>query len=133
MAAIIRIVVIDDHDIVRSGVVESLSGEEGFEVVGMGRTAEDAVRLAVSLKPDIALLDVNMPGTGIEAVRAIAAQVPEVTLVMFSFRDEAAVRAKAEEAGAAGYLVKGISGSELAQSLRLLATRRGSSSVGLVR
>src|SRR6476659_8480440 len=67
----IRIAVVDDHPVFREGVISVLRSEEGFDLVGEGRCSEDAVRLASEMRPDVMLLDVSMPGGGINALKAI--------------------------------------------------------------
>lgn len=124
MRDVITIVVVDDHDVIRSGLVACLSAEDDFQVIGEGRSAADACRLVRELSPRVALLDINMPGGGIDAAREITATGSKTAVVMFSFRDDESMRAKAQEAGAAAYLVKGISGAELARALRATVSGR---------
>ncbi len=115
----IRLLLIDDHAIVRQGLKMFLELTDDFEIVGEGETGEDAVRLAAELRPDIILLDLAMPGmNGIEAARSILQADPEARImILTSFSDNDDVFA-AIRAGAKGYLLKDVPPEELAQSLR---------------
>ena len=115
----IRLLLIDDHAIVRQGLKLFLELTEDFEIVGEGETGEDAVRRAAELRPDIILLDLAMPGmNGIEAARSILQADPEARImILTSFSDSDDVFA-AVRAGAKGYLLKDVPPEQLAQSLR---------------
>lgn len=108
----LRIVVADDHPIFRSGLVRSLE-EGGFEVVGEGGDADAAVELARAHAPDLALLDISMPGDGIEAARRIRAEAPSVRVAMLTVSEDVSNVARALEAGAIGYVLKGVSAADL--------------------
>lgn len=108
-----RVVVIDDHPLVRRGIVESLSEDATFHVAGEGGDADTAVRLSLSLQPHLIFLDVNMPGGGVEAASQIHANAPRVKIAMFSFRQDLAIVRASLAAGANGYVVKGVSGCDL--------------------
>jgi DNA-binding NarL/FixJ family response regulator len=107
------IIVIDDHAIFRAGVVQILSASPNLEVVGQGASAGDAVSLAATLQPDLALIDISMPGGGIAAAREIHARWPGVKIVMLTVSEEEDIVLQALEAGAAGYALKGIPAPEL--------------------
>ncbi|MDX2156890.1 MAG: response regulator transcription factor [Hyphomicrobiaceae bacterium] len=113
----VKIAVIDDHPIFRAGVVQVLNAEVGFSVVGEGSSAEDATRIAVESKPDVMLLDVSMPGGGLEAVRTIAAEVPHTRVLMLTVVAEETFVLSALGAGARGYILKGISGRALVRTI----------------
>lgn len=114
----IRIAVVDDHPMLREGVMFTLRSHPDFEIVAEGASAEDAIRVAEEELPDVMLLDVSLPGGGIEAARAIAISCPVVKVAMLTVaRDEETV-SSALAAGARGYILKGISGPELAQAVR---------------
>jgi two-component system, NarL family, nitrate/nitrite response regulator NarL len=116
----LRIVVADDHPLYRDGVVATLRGAE-FDVVGEASIARDAVRLVRDLQPDLALFDVSMPGGGISAAHDAHEASPETQIVMLTVsEDEDDLRA-AIDAGAAGYVLKGVAGRELAAILRQVA------------
>jgi two-component system, NarL family, nitrate/nitrite response regulator NarL len=114
----IRVIVVDDHPLVRDGVVAALEPESDIEVVGQGATADDAVHLAQDLLPDVILLDIAMPGGGLNAVQIIAESCPVSRIIMLtSFEDETHVLA-ALRAGARGYVIKGVTGRELRSIVR---------------
>lgn len=122
MTMVIRIYLLDDHEIVRRGLRELLELEDDVEVVGESGSAEEAVRRIPALRPDVALLDARLPdGSGVEVcrqVRAIDSRI--VGLILTSFDDEQALVA-AVLAGAAGYLLKDIHGQDLVQTIRRVA------------
>jgi DNA-binding NarL/FixJ family response regulator len=112
-----RVLVVDDDDAVRAVLAEVLQ-EEGFEVVGRAIDGIEGVSLALSLTPDGVLLDMRMPRMGgIEAARAILAQLPNVRIVMLSAYDDASLRAEAKEAGVSAFLVKGCALGELVDAV----------------
>ncbi len=116
--SLIRIVVVDDHPIVREGLVAVLSREADFCVVGIGETAVDAYQLAEQHLPHVMLLDVNMPGDGLAALARITAAIPAVAVIILTVREDPATVGVAMKAGARGYVLKGISGAELAAVVR---------------
>jgi DNA-binding NarL/FixJ family response regulator len=114
----IRIVVVDDHDLFRAGLIELLREYRGFKVVGRGRTGWDALTLVDDLRPDIALLDVEMPGPGMHSVmRQIFAASPRTGVVILTMRDEPALILDLIGAGASGYLHKSADRVELAAAI----------------
>ncbi|MEI7057537.1 response regulator transcription factor [Nocardioides sp. CCNWLW239] len=118
----IRIVVADDHPVVRDGVAAALQAESGFEVVGQAGDGSEALALTAQLNPDVLVLDLRMPGTGgvqvIEALRAREARVG--VLVLTTFDTDTDVVA-AIEAGATGYLLKDAPTAELVAAVRATA------------
>ena len=119
-ASKIRIAVVDDHPMMRRGLTETLSEEADIELVGAGGSAQDAVRLARTERPNLMLLDITLPGGGIEAAKEIAKSCPDVKVVMLTVRDDRATVNAALRAGARGYIVKGVEGPELIQTLRTI-------------
>lgn len=109
----IRLVIIDDHPIFREGVVAILSSEPDLEVVGQGVNAQDAVRLTRELLPDVVLLDVNMPGSGVSAAQTIASAFPVVKIIMLTGSSEEDDVMAALKAGAHAYVLKGVAAREL--------------------
>ena len=107
-----RIIVADDHPIFREGLVRSLE-EGGFEIVGTAGDAETAVALVREHAPDLALLDISMPGGGIEAARRIHTEAPQVRIAMLTVSEDEAAVSKSLEAGAIAYVLKGVSAAEL--------------------
>ncbi len=116
----IRIAVVDDHPMLREGVIYTLSQEPDFEIVGQGGNASDAIAIARDVLPDLMLLDVSMPGGGVEAVRVIASACPVVKLAMLTVSQDEDTVSAALQAGARGYILKGISGSDLVRTVRNL-------------
>lgn len=114
----IRVAVVDDHPLFREGVAHTLSNAPDIEVVGTGSSGKDALRLAQDLLPDLMLLDVNMPGGGIDAVRSITQTCPVVKLIMLSVSENLDHVSDALQAGAKGYILKQVSGSDLVNTVR---------------
>ena len=110
----VRILIVDDHDIVRRGLAMLMSRREDFDVVGEAGTAADAVLRAKELSPDVVVMDIRLPdGTGIEACRDIRAANPDIKVLMLtSYSDEEAVMGSIM-AGASGYLLKEIRSQEI--------------------
>jgi len=109
----IRILVIDDHPLLRDGVVSTLNNAGHITVVGDGGDYDAALRLATQLMPDIILLDVSMPGGGVNAARDIHAAMPVIKIVMLTVSESEQDVMDALKAGASGYILKGVSGTEL--------------------
>ena len=122
----LRLLVVDDHEVVRQGLVSLLDRKEGFQVVAQAGTAAEAVEAAHRFQPDLVVMDVRLPdGSGIEATREIRAEQPNVRVVILtSYPDEEAVFASIV-AGASGYLLKQIRGRDLVNALE--AVGRGES------
>lgn len=115
----IRILVADDHALVREGTRRILEREEDLEVVGEAADGEEAVALAGRLLPDVAVIDVGMPGmNGIEATRRIKEEHPEIGVLVLTVHDDDPYVYAILEAGAAGYLLKDVHGSELVDAVR---------------
>ncbi len=114
----LRLLVVDDHEVVRQGLVALLDRRQGFEVVAQAGTAAEAVSEARRFQPDVVVMDVRLPdGSGIEACRDIRAERPETRVVMLtSYPDEEAVLS-AIIAGASGYLLKQIRGRDLVTAI----------------
>jgi DNA-binding NarL/FixJ family response regulator len=118
MSERLRIVVADDHPMFRAGVVASLAAQPDIEVVGEGATADDARRLVLDNEPDIALLDIAMPGGGLIAARDITAAAPATRVVMLTVSEDEDDLLAAMKAGASGYVLKGAAASDLINVLR---------------
>ena len=117
----IRVVVADDHPLFLEGVVSSLRSAGDFEVVAQATDAAGALRLTREHVPDLALLDVSMPGGGLQAARDIATACPATRIVMLTVSEDEDDLMAALKAGAAGYILKGVAARELAAVLRSVA------------
>lgn len=114
----IRVIVADDHPLFLEGVVHSLRATPDIDVVGEATSASDAVRVAQEHIPDIALLDVTMPGGGLHAARDIAMACPATKIVMLTVSEDEDDVLAAMKSGASGYVLKGVSSRELADIIR---------------
>jgi DNA-binding NarL/FixJ family response regulator len=118
-SAPIRVVLADDHGLVRAGLRALLAAEPGVDVIGTASDGLEAVRLARELQPDVLVTDVSMPGlNGIEAIRRIHAEQPAVRTLCLSMHDTSRMVLAALDAGASGYVLKEGSGEELGQAIR---------------
>lgn len=115
----IRVLIVDDHAVVRSGLSAFLIASDGLELVGEAASGEEAVRKCHDLVPDVVLMDLIMPGmNGAEATRAIRAECPDVKVIaLTSFKDDDLMQ-KTLQAGAIGYLFKNVSADELIKAIR---------------
>ena len=119
----IRVLVVDDHPIVRQGLVSVLSDEEDLEVVGEAGSGREAIGLAARLRPDVVLLDLEMDDVdGIEAIPQLRAAHPAVEVLVFTAYDTDERVLGAIRAGARGYLLKGASADEIARGIRSVAS-----------
>lgn len=113
-----RILVADDHDLVRMGIVRMLSDVDGYEVVADVQTGEDALALTRTLKPDVVLMDVKMPGIGgLEATKKMCASHPEVKIIAVTACDDSLHPTKLMQAGAVGYVTKGAGFGEITDAI----------------
>jgi two-component system response regulator NreC len=119
---VIRIVLIDDHAVVRSGLSLLLAAEDDIEVVGEGGSAQDAIFRARALKPDVMLLDVVMPGeSGIEVLPNVLKESPETKVLVLSMQDDPSYVREAFAAGASGYVLKEAVDEEVVAAVREIA------------
>ncbi|GGP06125.1 response regulator transcription factor [Nonomuraea glycinis] len=119
----IRVFLVDDHEVVRRGVAALLDSEDDIEVIGEAGTAESAIARIPALKPDVAVLDVRLPdGNGVDVCREVRSKVPGLACLMLtSYTDDEALF-NAVMAGAAGYVLKQIHGSDLVGAVRTVAS-----------
>lgn len=119
----IRVITVDDHEILRSGITFSLRAYKDLELVGEAHSGEDALQLCAETQPDVALVDMRMNGMdGVQTTLAIRKQYPQVqVLILTNFINKELVQ-RVMQAGAVGYLVKGISASDLAEAIRVAHT-----------
>ena len=119
-----RILIADDHPVLRSGLRVLLGADPDLEVVGEAGTGEETLRLAEELHPDVVLLDIGMPGeSGIETVRRLKAKLPALKVLFLTMHEEEGMVLEALGAGGDGYLIKRTDEAEIIQAIR--AVRRG--------
>ncbi|HQW58384.1 MAG TPA: response regulator, partial [Gammaproteobacteria bacterium] len=115
----INVLVVDDHDLVRSGIVRLLSDVAGITVVGEANTGEEAVKIAREKRPNVVLMDIRMPGIGgLEATRKIVHQNPEIKVIALTIYENEPFPTKLLQAGASGYLTKGALIDEMVLAIR---------------
>ena len=118
----LRLLLVDDHALFREGLIALLSYQDDFTVVGEAEDAESALDQARALKPDIVLMDIELPGEdGVIATQRLKLEMPAVTVVMLTVHDDSQTLFEAIKAGAQGYLVKNVRSRELLEQLRGLA------------
>jgi DNA-binding NarL/FixJ family response regulator len=122
----IRVLVADDHAIVRTGIRHVLEGEPGFAVVGEASNGTEALALALELRPDVAVLDISMPGvSGLQAAAELRLRLPETRVLILSMHDNTEYVLESLRAGVHGYLLKDSAAAELGDAIR--AVCRGES------
>jgi DNA-binding NarL/FixJ family response regulator len=118
----LRIVVADDHGVVREGLRALLSAVDGYELVGTASTGAAAIRAAVTLRPDVLVMDIQMPDTtGIEATREISRVAPSVAILMLTMFDDDESVFAAMRAGALGYILKGADPDKMIRAIAAVA------------
>ena len=117
----IRILIADDHALLRQGIKNALSLEADLEVIGEASNGEEVLNLVVHLKPDIVLLDINMPkGNGLEITRHLAANFPSIRCIILTIHDDEYYVMEVIKAGASGYLLKDVEASMLIEAIRVV-------------
>lgn len=115
----IHVVIVDDHSLVREGTTELLNQELDFHVVGLAGSGEEGLEIIDRLKPDVALVDVNLPGmSGVEMARDVLARLPDLKILILSAYDDYAYVTEALDVGVAGYMLKTATGKELVDAIR---------------
>jgi len=117
----VTVVVVDDHPLLRSGVSETLSAEEGVEVVGEAGSADDAVTVVTAAKPDVLVLDLGIPGGGLDAARRIVEAGCNTRIAVLTASEDEQQLDDALKLGVRAYMLKGISGPELVDVVRRVA------------
>ncbi|MFH9606279.1 DNA-binding response regulator [Streptomyces sp. NPDC017448] len=118
----IKVLVVDDHDVVRSGLTALLSAELGIEVVGQAADGPAALAEAQRLRPDVVLLDIDLPGPdGIAVAAAITESLPDCRVLILTALDRPGHLRRATDAGAAGYLLKSATPAQTADAIRRIA------------
>lgn len=114
----IKVLVVDDHDLVRSGIARLLSDAKDLTVVGEAASGEEAVQMVRSLNPDVVLMDIRMPGIGgLEATRKVVRLDPDVKVIAVTACDDDPYANRLLQAGAAGYMTKGAEAEEMVRAI----------------
>ena len=128
-----KILIADDHDIVRKGIRGLLEDQEGWEVCAEAATGREAVSLALTHRPDVVAMDYSMPElNGIEATRQIRAALPDTEVLVFTMHDSEDVLQKALAAGARGYLVKSDDSTQLIDAVKSLSRHKAFVSTAVI-
>jgi DNA-binding NarL/FixJ family response regulator len=114
----IRVAVIDDHPLFREGVIRSLGEIDGFNIVAEGGSRDEALQIVAEQCPDVMLMDISMPGNGLEAVAGALEACPEIKIIMLTVSEANEDIAKALKLGARGYVLKGVGSRALADVIR---------------
>ncbi len=118
----VRVVLVDDHAVVREGYRRLLERTEDISVIAEVANGQDAYRVVCDMQPDVTVMDINLPGIGgIEAVRRIVAHSPEAKILMFSMHEDTVFSSRALQAGARGYVTKSAAPEVLVEAVRLVA------------
>ncbi len=122
---VVRVLVVDDHEIVRRGVVEVIDADEHLTVVAEAGTVADAIRRAAAVKPDLAILDLKLPdGTGIDLLKALRVGQPDLRVVVLTSFDDEEALAAALAAGANAFVLKTVRGAEIVEVVRQVVAGR---------
>jgi DNA-binding NarL/FixJ family response regulator len=117
-----KILIIDDHQLYREGIKRILEFEEGFEIVGEGEDGSDALQLVKKLKPDVVIMDINMPNmNGVEATRTLVRTFPNTKVIILSIHDDENYVSHALQTGASGYLLKEMDVEALIEAVKVVA------------
>ncbi len=117
----IRVLVVDDHDLVRTGITRMLADIDGLQVLGQAESGEEALKKVRELKPDVVLMDVKMPGIGgLEATRKLMRSQPDLKIIAVTACEEDPFPTRLLQAGASGYLTKGAALDEMVKAIRLV-------------
>jgi len=118
----LRILIVDDHEVVRRGLLALIATQAGWEVVGEAVNGPEAVKKVNQIKPDVVIMDVTMPVmSGLDATRLIMETAPETKVLIFTMHDSDQMMQSALEAGARGYVLKSNAASDLMAAIRALA------------
>jgi len=118
----LRILIVDDHEVVRRGLLALLGTQAGWEVVGEAGNGPDAVKKVNQIKPDLVIMDITMPVmSGLDATRLIMETAPQTKVLIFTMHDSEQMKQSALEAGARGYVLKSNAASDLIAAIRVLS------------
>lgn len=132
MSINIRIMLVDDHEVVRSGLRRLLEQNDGVEVIAEAESGEQAYQFYGECLPDVVVMDMSMPGMGgLEALRRIIARYPQARVIIFSMHENAAFASQALSAGARAYVAKSGAADDLVQAVREVAQGKGYLSAGI--
>jgi DNA-binding NarL/FixJ family response regulator len=121
MMAAIRVAVVDDHPLFREGVIRSLGEIDGFDIVAEGGSTDEALRIVDQICPDVMLMDISMPGNGLEAVSGALEACPDLKIIMLTVSEANDDIAGALKLGARGYVLKGVGSRALADIIRTVS------------
>jgi two-component system invasion response regulator UvrY len=125
MGQAVRVLLVDDHAVVREGYRRLLERTSEIEVVAEAATGEDAYRVFCELNPDVVVMDINLPGmSGIEAARRMLAREPDARVLMFSMHEDALFGSRALQAGARGYVTKASAPEVLVEAVKAVSAGR---------
>nr|WP_216855316.1 response regulator transcription factor [Paenibacillus alba] len=117
-----KVLVVDDHAVVRSGLIMLLHGKQGIEIIGEAADGEEGIRAALELKPDVVLMDLNMPGMdGLAATAELRRLMPSLAILILSMHDDDEYLFRAIHVGASGYILKSSPHEELLTAIRSVA------------
>ena len=117
----IKVLLVDDHELVRMGIKRLLQDVQGFKVVGVAGTGEEAIVLAKELNPDVVIMDVHMPGIGgLEATRKMIRHNPDIKILALTIYEDEPYPSRLLQAGAAGYITKGSDPEEMIRAIRTI-------------
>jgi two-component system response regulator NreC len=119
---VIRIIVADDHAVLRGGIAALIGAQNDLQVVAEAADADSAVARSCELSPDVAIVDLGMPGGGISCIERIVRSCPGVRVVAFTMHDDSSYVRAVLAAGGSGYVIKGAAGVELVDAIRSVAT-----------
>ncbi len=121
-ACLIKVLLVDDHDLVRTGIRRIIEDTKGFKVVGEAQTGEEAIKLCREDAPDVVLMDMNMPGIGgLEATRKLVRYCPDTKIIVLTVVTEDPIPQKVMQAGAVGYLTKGANPEEMIKAIKAVS------------
>ncbi|HEU5324791.1 MAG TPA: response regulator transcription factor [Candidatus Limnocylindria bacterium] len=121
-ASPIRILIADDHEVVRIGLASLLEAQEGFTVVAQAESGAEAVRLTRRFRPDVVVMDIRMPGgSGVEACRTITTEMEDIPVIMLTSHADSDALFDAIDAGASGYVLKRVGSGDLIEAVRTVA------------
>jgi two-component system response regulator NreC len=131
--SLVRILIVDDHGVLRAGLKAMISAQPDMDVVGLAADGEDALRQASALRPDVVILDIELPGTsGLDVARRLRESCPATRILVLTMHDEPALVREAFEAGASGFVVKEALGDDLLAAVRTVHQGRSYINVSLL-